>query len=237
MPATVIQIVQEHCRRAGLPTPADAFADRGNAQIVGLLEEGCEQLTGRGVWQEMTRTNTWSTTATQLQVDLGALKDSQGLEWIRFDTLWDTTDRLPLLTLSDTEWRAIQTLQFAGPRYQINIRNNGLYSYPAPPAGHVWVFDYATKYFALTNGSSLTPSDTLTTNNDTIVFPRKVLLADLRWRWKKEQGLDYAEDYDKAERVIADAMARNVPKRVLDSSGCEKDAVPRIFYNPFSNIS
>jgi hypothetical protein len=55
------------------------------------------------------------------------------------------------------------------------------------------------------------------------------VLAGLKWRWKKEKGLDYAEDLRTYETQVKDAMGRDGGKRVLNMNGCPSDAMPGVF--------
>ena len=49
------------------------------------------------------------------------------------------------------------------------------------------------------------------------------------WRWKQAKGLAYAEDYNKYERRVADAVAREATKPVLDLAGGLAEYQPGLF--------
>ncbi len=43
------------------------------------------------------------------------------------------------------------------------------------------------------------------------------------WRWKAAKGLEYAEDFDKYERLVADAMGRDARNPTLNLGGFAGD--------------
>jgi hypothetical protein len=60
---------------------------------------------------------------------------------------------------------------------------------------------------------------TFSYDNDEILLPDDILLADLEWRWLKTKGLPYAEEFRLAERSIVAALGRDGGKRILRTDG------------------
>jgi hypothetical protein len=144
--------------------------------------------------------------------------------------LWDRTEKLPLLgPTSPQSWQALKAIVITGPRYSFRFRGGNFLVTPAPPAGHTWVFEYVSRNFALDNDGT-TYKSILEEDSDEILLPDQIVKADLRWRWKKEKGLAYAEDFNRAEELIANALGRDGSKPILrlDGEG-DNDIRPGIF--------
>jgi hypothetical protein len=67
-----------------------------------------------------------------------------------------------------------------------------------------------------------------TLDTDTFLVPEELCIAGLRWRWKKEKGFEYAEDFRSYEMQVKDAMSRDGGKSVICLDGGYKDARPGI---------
>ena len=101
-----------------------------------------------------------------------------------------------------------------GPRYQFRIRGGHLLINPVPTASLNWFFEYISKNWIL-GIDGTTYKQFFTLDTDTILLPEDLVLMGLRWRWKKEKGLDYAEDFRTYELQVKDAVGRDGGKRTL----------------------
>lgn len=229
--STLLEIVQTFTQRQGLPVPATVMGSL-DAQVVqygALLQEGLESISARGAWQELVKETTWVTTATE---DQGAITTlAPGFRYLKVKTLWDRTQKLPLLGPTDgQDWQALKAIVVTGPRYSFRIRGDHFLTTPAPPAGHTWAFEYLSENFLVDAGGTVYKS-AFTLDTDNILLPKQIVLADLRWRWKKEKGLTYAEDFNSAEAMIADALGRDGGSPDLDmaASACNGDILPGVW--------
>jgi len=105
---------------------------------------------------------------------------------------------------------------------------------PTPTAGYTWAFEYASKNWILgTDG--ITYKQYFTLDTDTILLPNDLVLMGLRWRWKKEKGLEYAEDFRTYEMQVKDELGRDggKPNLHMDDEGWH-GPVPGIFVSPGS---
>lgn len=228
---TLLETVTAFCQRTALSVPSAVIGsvDEQVIQIRALLEEGCDALAGRGPWEGLTNEASWSTTATENQGAITTLA-SNGYKYLLPQTLWDRTEKLPLLgPLDSQDWQSLKAIVVTGPRYSFRLRQGSFLVTPAPPAGHTWVFEYVSENWILqANGTTYLKA--FAADTDTILLPRIIVNADLRWRWKKEKGLSYAEDFNAAERLIVDALGRDGGKPVLymDNVG-DRGILPGIF--------
>ena len=228
---TLLDIIRRFMERTGLPKPAFSIGntDAQVAQILGLLEEATEELVMRNArgWQILTREVVFVTKAQEVQGSLSEL--APGFRAVTNDTLFNRTTRLPIYgPLLPMERQATKALQTAGPYYRYWIANDQLHLYPTPPAGQTIAFEYTSTACWSDGQSPATYSEYPTTDTAICLFPKPVVIAQLRWRWKKEKGLEYAQDFDSAELLLNAAIAADGTRRVVDLGGTELVARPGI---------
>lgn len=211
---TMLTTVQYFCRRTGLPPPATVAGSTETLvrQIQALLEEEGNDLAARGAWQGITFEATHTTVATESQGAMSAIA-TNGFSYLKNETIWDRTDQLPVIGPMDgSEWQVLKAVTTTGPRYQFRIRGGLLLVNPTPAAGHTWAFEYVSKNWIL-GADGTTYKQYFTLDTDTILLPEELVMMGLRWRWKKEKGLDYAEDYNTYEMQVTDALGRDGGKK------------------------
>lgn len=229
--STLLEIVTEFCELKALPTPTVVLGsvDRQITQMRALLQAGLREMSGRGAWERLINEALWVTTATESQGSIATLAPN-GYRYLLPRTLWDRTEKLPLLGPIDSQdWQARKAIVVTGPRYSFRLRGGLFLTTPAPPAGHTWVFEYVSKNFIEHAGGTF--GQVFTADTDEILLPNDIVSADLLWRWKKEKGLTYAEDFKSCEALIVDALGRDGGKPILDMGAhdCGGDILPGIF--------
>lgn len=213
---SLLTVVQRFCERTGITSPTDVMGTQndGVKQARGLLEEEGLDLAARGAWQFLVREASLTTVATESQGLITDIADD-GFDHIVNMTIWDRTDRVPVAgPLDSQEWQAMKALVPTGPRYTFRIRNNELLVNPEPVAGHSWYFEYVSNYWICSADGS-TYKQYFTQNDDVICLPEELVTLGLRWRWKKEKGFDYAEDFRTYEMRVKDALGRDGGKRIV----------------------
>lgn len=232
---TVLSVIQAFCQRTGLPSPVSVLgsSDPQVIQVRAILEEEGTDLSRRGSWQVLTQEATHTTLALE---DQGAISTiaSNGFDRIKNETIWDRTDRMPVLgPESSSDWQAMQAFTVTGPRYRYRIRGGKLLVNPVPAAGNTWAFEYMSKNWILgADGTSYRQYFTLDT--DTILLPEDLILLGLRWRWKKEKGFDYAEDFRSYEQQVTTLLGSDGGKQRLTMDGTPWTTKPGIWVSPGS---
>lgn len=228
---TMLATVQRFCRRTNITVPTSVIGttDPQVAQIYALLEEEGAELSGRGSWQELTFEATHTTLATE---DQGAIDDiaSNNYRYIKNDTIWDRTENLPVIVIDGPDWQAEKGFAATSPRYRARIRTGDLLSTPAPTAGNTWAFEYVTWNWILDNDGT-TYKQYFTEDTDTLLLPEAILQMGLRWRWKKEKGFEYAEDFRTYETMVVDALSRNGMKAILYQDRTARRSTPKVVVN------
>lgn len=223
----LLQTIQRFCRRTNLDVPSVVIGSANPIilQLYSLLEEEGNDLSGRGSWQELTLEATHTTVATESQGDIADIAD-EGFRYIKNETIWDRTENLPVMVIDGPDWQAEKGFAATAPNYMARIRNGELIVTPTPVAGNTWAFEYVTSNWIRNNTSQYFVADT-----DTYSLPGELVLLGLRWRWKKEKGLEYAEDFRTYEKQVEDALSRNGLHRVLYQDRCERGISPHIVVN------
>jgi hypothetical protein len=227
---SLLTIVQDFCERKSLPSPTSVLgsADPQIKQIRALIQKGCEDLFQRGRWESLINEASWTTTATESQGTIVS-RATNGFMWMLPETFWDRTQKLPLLgPLDSADWQVLKAIVVTGPRYSFRFMGGIIKSTPAPPAGHTWVFEYISKNWIL-QADGVTYLSKFAADTDNVLFPEQVVTADLEWRWLKEKGLNYQEDFNAAERLIVNALGRSGSKPVLHLDDFGGEIKPGIF--------
>lgn len=217
MALTCLQIIQSACKRIGIlsPNAAVTATDQQIIQLVSLAEEEGQELATRYPWEALQVETTFTTVATQVQTTLAAI--TSGFDYIVNDTIWNRTLRRPVYgPKSQQDWQEAKANQINGPFNSFRIIADAINFYPNPVAGQTCAFEYQSRAWVTTTGGT---SDTWVTDTDTTKIDGQLIVLGVIWRWKAAKGLDYAEDYAKYERRVADAMARDGSKPKLDMGG------------------
>ena len=228
---SMLETVQRFCRRTNLIIPSSVIGttDPQVSQICGLLEEEGAELSGRGSWQWLTYEATFLTVATESQ---GSIDDiaTNNFRYIKNDTIWDRTENLPVIVIDGPDWQAEKGFSATSPRYRARIRTNELISTPVPVAGNTWAFEYVTWNWILDNDGTTT-KQYFTEDTDTFLLPDAIVQMGLRWRWKKEKGFEYAEDFRTYETMVANALSRQGLQAILYQDRSERRTTPKIVVN------
>lgn len=231
---TVLETVQEFCRRQSLELPSVVLTSQDETvqNILGLLREAAEELVTLYDWKETRGTirfhhanlagglafpfpfaaSQWTGTGDPGLPHQGNLEGQWSMQGLVLGTMWDLTNSQPLTgPLTDIEWSALVNMGVAPSPYHWKIGMGsyggdgtvqttyytppGIMIYPVPnPPSSVWFsVEYHTSWYAADATTGLPKYDFLV-DSDWCLLPSELMMAELRWKWKKEKGMPYAED-------------------------------------------
>lgn len=229
---TLLQIIQEFCARTGLTQPTVVMSARDDTltQLVGLANEIMEDLVRRHQWEALVREVVFTSLAGGDQGDIRVLADPGFLK-VMNDTIYDRTRRLPVFGPRNAqEWQAIKALPMSGPFYQYRLRGDRLLFIPDMVAGHTMAFEYMSEACVIdSTGPTPVYKKYFTKDTDTFALNDTLLLKGLRWRWKSEKGLPYAEEFRAYEAAVAEAAGADGTKTALSMSEPYPAVRPGIF--------
>jgi len=220
---TLLQIVQAFCLRTGLPKPLLVATSKDDqvVQYLGLLNEILDDLAERKVWSAMQIEATFVSLAAEDQGALSALAP-QGFIRILDDTLYDRTENTTILgPVRASTWQASKAGFQSISDMQYRIKGGHLFLTPAPAAGNTIAFEYQGQYPVVDNSAAPATSGKAycTLDTDTFLYPDKLLILGLRWLWKREKGLRYAEDFRGYESAVTNFASTDGGNPVIDLAG------------------
>lgn len=239
---TLTRFITDLCGRQGLPTPVGGISGGNDPQLLQmmrLLEEEGDDLVTRHPWQVLTYEVGLTTVADEDQGDINdicnAAVSGQSFAYFKNGTFWDRANHLPVCgPLDAAEWQQMKALVSTGPRYRWRLRGNHLLINPTPTAGQTWYFEVVSPLWIK---NSVVLKNRFTADSDVVVYPNYLCEMGLRWRWKKEKGLDYAEDFRTYEAQLAKEIGADGGKRSLHAD-CDpnRGPVPGIWVTPYDSV-
>lgn len=227
---TLLELIQKFTVRSGISKPSFIIGnpDPQVLQLQGLVEECLEELAQRTTWTGLNREAVFTTVAAENQGVITTLAD-KGFKWILNETIYNRTLKLPFFgPVGPSDWQTLQAIPASGPFHRYRIRQGSLLLEPNPAAGNTCTFEYASS-FCVVNATGSTFKAYPTEDTDTFVLDDIVMLSGLRWKWKYEKGLDYAEDFNRFEEFVNNSAGRDGTKPTLSMNGASNTTQPGIF--------
>lgn len=214
---TCVEIIREICGNLGLVQPNTAVSsnDIQILQMLSILNEEGSKLARRHSWQLLCGEATFTTLATAAQGTITTITGGANNNNFKIidETMWNRTTRAIVLgPLSPEERQGRLAITTAGPYSEYYIRGDVLYFDPVPAAGDLVYFEYQTKNWTV-SADSLTRRTRFTADDDLPLFDDELMLAGLKWRWNMSKGLDYGENFQEYEYMVANAMAADTTAR------------------------
>ncbi len=226
---TCLQIIQRVCKMIGLlpPNTAVGSVDPQIMQLLAISEEEGNQLVTRGNWTALQFESVFTTVATEIQGSMDTL--APGFLYMVNDTIWNRDQGVPVFgPVSQQDYQQLKSQVFTGPFNQYRIINNNLHYIPTPAAGMECSFEYIGENWISTPTRSPITSRFWQTDTDTPLLKDDLIVLGTIWRWKQVKGLDYAEDFNKYERAVMDALNRDGSKQQLSMEGTTEYFAPTV---------
>lgn len=228
MALSCLQIIQSVCKRVGITSPNTAVGSTDNqiVQILALSEEEGQEQASRYAWQSLQTEATFTTVATQIQGAMSTI--APGWDYIVNNTIWNRTLRRPVYgPSSEQDWQEKKAMQINGPFNSFRIIGDSINFYPVPVAGQTCAFEYISENWISKSGGGT--SSVWVNDADTPLLDDQLMILGTRWRFKKEKGLDYAEDFSTYEKRLADLSARDGSKPTLNMGEVSNDIRPGVW--------
>jgi len=203
---SLLTIIQDVCRRVNLTVPGAVVASTAPniIQLYGLAQEEGEELQSYD-FKQLERRVTFQSVAQENQGALTTL--APDYDRMIGETCWDLSSQMfQGGYVSPQDWEVRKVRNITGPTYRMRLMTdpttlqNSLLLNPAPAAGHTMGFEYYSKYWCA--GVNVGPPVTYTgktawtADTDIPLLDERLFKLGIRWRWKKEKGFAYAEDYN-----------------------------------------
>jgi len=175
-----------------------------------------QDLLHRSEWPETMLEATFTTLATESQ---GVLSDlAPGYDYIINDTFWNRTATRPITgPLSPAERQRQKSSNVTGPYFSWYTRGTSLYFFPTTAAGQTCSFEYSSLHWC---ESSLGAGQAAWAADDDVGRLSEYLMKlGIIWRFKKANGLGYAEEFNTYEAEVKAAVTRSGGKKKLNMNG------------------
>lgn len=231
----LLEIVQTFCARSGLrrPTQVATSTDQTYLQIMALANEICEDLVDRWTFEALIKETVFTSVAGQDQGPISTIAPN-GFLRILEETIYDRTQKVPIYgPIGPAAWQQSQAFMPTGPLYRYRLRGGHLLFDPVADPGHTDAFEYASSWI-VENVSDGVQKPYFTKDSDTFLLDDKLLISGLRWKWKAEKNLPYAEEFKVYEDAATTAAGRSGSKPILRMDGTMNEANPMIIISPGS---
>lgn len=198
---SILTIIQGAADLIGLPRPSSISAtDTSTRQLLALAQEEGEELARRHDWRALIIPASITGDGTSLLFDLPV--DFQRLAGGA--ALWrENTLVMPLVgPVSQADWVAITNSITVGVQKAYRLVSGQIEIYPAMAAGEVVKLEYLSSHFVLSS-DGLTRRSEWKQDTDYTGLPERLLRLGLRWRWRAQKGLDYAQAQDTYEQELS----------------------------------
>lgn len=204
---TLLQLVQQFCLRTGISAPEFVVSSTDNQiqQILGLLNEVLDNLTNRKTTTFAKREVTFVTLAQENQGAITTIAPDGFMHQIVANTLYNRTSGEEITgPVESDKWQALKagSVSLMGPVFR--FLGGDFYIYPAPTAGQTVAFEHKSSFVVI--AADTTKKQYFTADDDTCFYPDALLIAGLRWIWKREKGLRYGEEFRNFEFQVANLL-------------------------------
>lgn len=200
--------------------------------MLALANEEGQELAARHDWQALTKEATFTTVATESQGSIASIISAavsgDTMNNIVNNTIWNRTQRRPVFgPLDNQQWQQLKAMNISGPWNQFRIRGGNLIFVPVPTAGHTCTFEYVSKMWA-TDSVGTTLKSAFTADGDLSSLEDRLVTLGLVWRYKASNSLEYAEDFNKYEAAVADAIGKDGTRDWLNMDAARFDFPPGV---------
>lgn len=193
---TILQAINNI--ETGLDTFTSVYGTNDpNAQtMLDLAREAGEEISRRCDWRDMLKYYVAVLSPTQLPVDFqrltpGGSVRTQAGEFVR-----------PVA--NSGQWDIVVLVPSAQPYYF--LINSSMYFSPTAAGVNATISYVSVNWIKADDGSEV--SD-WTSDDDSVLFPQRLLEKGILWRWRRKEGLDYADQLAEFEADLAAEIKAN----------------------------
>ncbi|HYF57068.1 MAG TPA: hypothetical protein VEA41_22650 [Salinarimonas sp.] len=211
---TLLSLAQDAADELGIVRPSTVIGNAA-AEVRKLLryanKEG-RQLRRRGDWQQLRSEQSFTAVATEAQTSTMVPSD---LDHFCNETFWNRTrKRMFNGPLAPRDWQALKATTGSVINETFSYRGNIFYISPVPTAGDSFRYEYiSTKFCASAAG---TAQAAWTADTDTARLDEELFTLGIIWRYKKGEGMPWADDFAEYEAQVQTALRLESPKRTLN---------------------
>jgi hypothetical protein len=230
---SLLSIVQDACRQLSLPVLASVVGNTtdSTAQLfLRLADEEVRSMASRHNWQAITKENTFTTTATTVQVTASAIPTD--FDRMVNESIFNRTSRERVWgPLSNEEWQYTQAnlVTLVDPSYR--IRGNTILITPTPATGETIAYEYISKN-VVRDDTGAEVSGGFAADTNTSALDERIHSIGLVWRYRQAKGFAFDADQLEYERRVVEAIMRDGTRPRLSADPVSRVRVPRAPQTP-----
>jgi hypothetical protein len=211
---TVLSICQDALNEIGefeVPSTLVGSSNATAKQVLALAQREGQLLSKRHDWQVLQDEYTFTTTS-------GTATYSLPTAYRHFvsGTWWDRANYWELFgPATAREWQTLKSgIVTDGVRRWFRLKGNEIVLHPTPTVtGDTIVFEYISKNWCESSGG--TGQSAWAADTDVGVLDEELMTMGVKWRFLKEKGLPYEEDFNEYETEVENAIARDKTARTV----------------------
>ena len=216
---TLLSVVQNACNELGISSPSTVIgnADSQIKQLLALSNREGKALAARPAagWERLLEEATFNTQAQESQGTIESL--APGYKYLINQTIWNRTQQREVYgVISPQEWQRLKATETTGVFDHFRINGGEMLFYPVPTAGEAIYFEFMSRNWCESSGG--TGQQVWSDDTDVGRIDEELLTLGLIWRWKAMKGFSYQEEFNEYERQVADAIARDGTKAILNAA-------------------
>jgi hypothetical protein len=126
----------------------------------------------------------------------------------------DNTPSQPLMQVTDDRMLSMKVAAVTPTRPVWRLFGDQIEFYPAPDSGDVVKYEYRSSQWILDDDGT-TRKATWAEDADTAVFPERLITLGCIWRFKREKGFDYAEEFRTYQIEVTRAESRDGGRQTI----------------------
>ena len=200
---TLLTMINNVQKRAGLEVVSNptANADPTVKQLVALANIEGQELALRHPWSILQKREAHAGVAAEDQGVLTTLVSDISLQFIGSMTMWNgTTNQRIIGPVNRQDWAELKGFSITSPYPHFRIYGGHLYITPAPAEDDAIAWEYISANWCQSNvpaGQTAWAADT-----DTGILDENLMALGIYWRFRAENGFDYAEEFNTYEARV-----------------------------------
>lgn len=216
---SLLTICQKAARKLSIVPPTaitSATSNKDAMLLYELAQEEGYELSRRAQWSALRKEHTFTTLAADSQ---GAASIPDDYSFYVMETFFDRTQRREVFgPMSPAEWQTYKSRLIVPSDPHFIERGSELLMAPEQAAGHLMAYEYISTNWAR-SASGDEQSEFLADNDTHIWKSDEILKRGVIWRWKKQKSLNYEDERENYERMVADEIMRDGSKPVIQMAG------------------
>jgi len=214
---SLLSIIQDAADIIGIDKPVSIIGNTGttSSQMLAMLTMSGRMLARRHDWQALINEHVFNTAASTESYALPADYDRH-----IDDTAWDRTNLWNVRgSITPREWQIRKSgVVPTGVRRRFRVKGGFVFIDPIPTTIDSLVYEYISKNW-ITDSAGASAASAFVADTDITIFSETLMTLDLIWRFKKEKGFDYAEDFRDFETHFQIEKQIDTPSSRLNMAG------------------